>query len=157
MTDAKEYEVYRSTKKTSGFKKIAAVTEASYTDKKAAAGKNIYYKIVAVNGTKKSADSSAVSAYIVKAPTGIKAKVKRRTVTVSFKKAAKASGYEIYRAAKKKGKYKKAAELKSAKKVKKIFTKMKKGTYYYKVRAYKKVSGKKVYTSCSKIVRATVK
>lgn len=157
VTDAKEYEVYRSTKKTSGFKKIAAVTEASYTDKKAAAGKNIYYKIVAVNGTKKSADSSAVSAYIVKAPTGIKAKVKRRTVTVSFKKAAKASGYEIYRAAKKKGKYKKAAELKSAKKVKKIFTKMKKGTYYYKVRAYKKVSGKKVYTSCSKIVRATVK
>lgn len=79
------------------------------------------------------------SAYVLKEPAGIKAGVKKSKVTVSFKKEKQASGYEIFRAAKKNGKYKKAASLKS---VKKVFT-QKKGTYYYKVRAYKQAGKKK--------------
>ena len=154
---ASAYEIYRSYQKTSGFQKIADVAETIYTDKTAKAGKNVYYKVVSVNGTKKSAYSQNAITYMVAAPSGVKAKGKGSTITLSFKKSAKASGYEIYRSAKRNGKYKKAATLKSGKKIKKIFKKMKKGTYFFKVRAYQKVNGKKVYTGYSKVVRGVSK
>ena len=151
--NAKQYEVYRSNKNNSGFKKIATVGTTSYTDKKASAGKTSYYKIIAVNDTQRSDYSKAAT---IAGPAGIKAKAKGKTITVSFKKMKKISGYEIYRATKKNGKYKKAATLKSYKTVKKSFT-MKKGTYFFKVRAYKQVSGKKYYTDYSKAATAKIK
>ncbi len=156
-SNAKKYEVYRSYNKKTGYRRIKTVTGASYTDKGASAGKAVYYKIVAVDGSRKSADSKVVSAYIVKAPAGVKAAVKNKTVTVSFKKSDKASGYVIYRAAKKNGKYTKVATLKSGKTVKKAFKKMKKGTYYYRVRAYRTVSKKNVYSSYSVVKSVKVK
>lgn len=151
--NAKEYEVYRSNAENSGFKKIATVGTASYTDKKVSAGKTSYYKIIAVNGTQRSDYSKAAA---IAGPKGIKAKVKNKTVTVSFKKIKKVSGYEIYKSTKKNGKYKKAAALKSYKTVKKSFT-LKKGTYFFKVRAYKQSGGKKYYTDYSKAVTAKIK
>ncbi len=151
--NAKSYEVYRSYQENAGFQKIADTAETAYTDKTAKAGKNVYYRVVSVNEAGKSAYSQNAAAYIVKAPSGVKAKCKGSKVTVSFKKSANASGYEIYRAAKQNGKYKKTATLKSGKKVKKTFTKMKKGKYFFKVRAYKKAGGKKIYTGYSKSVR----
>ncbi len=155
--NATKYVIYRSAKKTGSYKKIASVEGTSYTDKKASAGKTTYYKVVAYNGSTKGADSKIVSAYALKTPTGVKAKVKGKTVTISFKKVSKASGYEIYRAAKSKGKYKKVAAIKSNKTVKKSFKNMKKGKYYFKIRAFKTVKGKKVYTGYSKTVKAVVK
>lgn len=156
--NADKYVVYRSYKKSSGFKKIATLkkTATSYTDKKAKAGKTVYYKVIAYKGNVKGSYSKVTSAYMLKAPAGMKAKVSKKTVTISFGKVKKASGYEIYRATKKNGKYKKVATLK-AKTVKKSFTKQKKGTYYYKVKAYKTVSGKKVYTNYGKVLKVKVK
>lgn len=156
-SDAAKYVVYRSTSKNGSYKEIASVEGTSYTDKKASAGKTNYYKVVAYNGSEKGADSKVISAYALSTPGSVKAKVKGRTVTVSFKKVSKASGYEIYRATKSNGKYKIAATLKSSKTVTKSFKKMKKGKYYFKVRAYKTVNGKKVYTDYSKTVKANVK
>lgn len=156
-SNAKKYEVYRSYSRQAGYKRIKTVTGTSYTDKGASAGKTAYYKVVAVDGNRKSADSKTVSAYIVKAPAGLKASAKKKTVTVSFKKSDKASGYVIYRASKKNGKYAKVATLKSGKSVKKAFKKMKKGTYYYKVRAYRTVDKKNVYSSYSAVKPVKVK
>lgn len=151
--DAGTYEVYRSYSKNKGYKKIGSTNKLSFTDKSAAPGKTAYYKVIALNKTVKGSYSSVKSVYVLKAPAGIKAGVKKSKVTVSFKKEKQASGYEIFRSAKKNGKYKKAASLKS---VKKVFT-QKKGTYYYKVRAYKQAGKKKVYTGYSKTVKAKVK
>ena len=133
----------------------------SYTDKKAAPGKTAYYKVIAYNGNVKGSYSKVSSVYILKTPAKVKATVKKsgkkKNVTISFGKAKNASGYEIYRATKKKGKYKKVATLKKYKTVKKVFKGVKKGTYYYKVKAYKLNGKKKVYTSFSAVKKVKVK
>lgn len=159
--DAKKYEVYRSYSKKGKYTKVGTVTKTTYTDKKATPGKTAYYKVMAYNGTEKSSYSSVSNTYILKAPAKVKKSIKgkgsKKNVTISFGKVAKASGYEIYKSTKKKGKYKKAATLTSGKTVKKTFKKMKKGTYYYKVRAYKKNGKKKIYTDYSKVLTVKVK
>ena len=149
--------MYRSYKKSSDFKKIAAVAKTSYVDKKSTAGKTAYYKIVATKGTVSSSYSQTVSAYKLKAPVKLKVKAKKRNVTISYGRVANAKGYEIFRSAKKKGKYKKVATIKKAKTTKKTFKNMKKGTYYFKVRAYKTSGKKKIYTGYSKTVSVKVK
>lgn len=160
-SNADKYLVYRSYKKSSGYKKIASVkkTKTSYTDTKASAGKTVYYKVIAYKGTTKGSFSKVASAFKLKAASKLKVKAKKRNVTVSFAKVTKASGYEIYRSNKSKGKYKKVATIKAgkAKTVKKTFKKMKKGTYYFKVRVYKTSGKKKIYTDYTKVVKIKVK
>ena len=74
---------------------------------------------------------------------------KKKQVTISWGKVNKAKGYEVYRAVKN-GSYKKVATIKSAKKIKWVDKKVKKGTTYkYKVRAYAKVKGKTYYSAYS--------
>lgn len=60
------------------------------------------------------------------------------SLKISWKKAKRAKGYQIYRATKKNGKYKKVKTIKKAKTVSWTNKKLTTGTrYYYKVRAYK--------------------
>lgn len=83
---------------------------------------------------------------------------KGRAVTIKWKAAEGARGYVICRAAKKAGKYKvvKTVTKRGAGKWKN--TRLKKGkTYYYKIRAYRLVSGKKVYGSYSAVKKIKVK
>lgn len=42
--------IYRSTKKSSGYKKVATVSGTKYTDKKVKKGKRYYYKVKALRG-----------------------------------------------------------------------------------------------------------
>ena len=87
----------------------------------------------------------------VKAKSGKKAKI-------SWKKLKNVSGYEIYYATSEKGKYKKLTTVTKASKVSYTSKAMKKsGKYYFKVRAYKKVNGKKVYGDYSNIKSAKIK
>lgn len=68
-TGAKKYEIYRSTSKNSGYKKIGTTSSAQYTDKKVKKGKAYYYKVKSVRsvrGTVKSAFSSAAKSGKVK-------------------------------------------------------------------------------------------
>ena len=160
-SNADKYLVYRSYKKSSGYKKIASVkkTKTSYTDTKATAGKTVYYKVIAYKGNTKGSFSKVASAFKIKAVAKVKVTAKKRNVTISFGKVTKASGYEIYRSNKSKGKYKKVATIKAgkAKTVKKTFKKMKKGTYYFKVRVYKTSGKKKICTDYTKAVKVKVK
>ena len=156
-SNADRYLIYRSYKKTSGYKKIGQTTKTAYTDTAATPGKTAYYKVIAYKGKTKGGYTGPKSAYILKAPGSVKAKASGKNVTVSFGKVSKASGYTIYRSTKKNGTYKRVANLKSAKTIRKRFAKMKKGTYYYKVKAYRKTGGKTLFTGYSSAVKVKVK
>ena len=62
---AKEYTIYRATKKNGTYKKLKAIKKTSYTDKKAKKGKN-YYKVVVKKGKTYSPASKIVSAKVKK-------------------------------------------------------------------------------------------
>lgn len=102
---------------------------------------------------------SASPAYGAAAGSAVKkAKVKvsltagEGSVTVKWNKVKQAGGYEVYSSEKKAGKYKKASTVKKGATVKFVHKNLKQGkTYYYKVRAYQTVKGKKVYSKYSAV------
>ncbi|RGD74190.1 fibronectin type III domain-containing protein [Anaerofustis stercorihominis] len=53
-TGGKKYEIYRSTKKTKGYKKVKTTTSNKFTNKKLKKGKRYYYKVRTVRGSVKS-------------------------------------------------------------------------------------------------------
>ncbi len=70
---------------------------------------------------------------------------------LKWKKAADASGYQVYMKTGKKGKFKLVKTISKKAKVSYTVSKLKKKkTYFFKVRAYKTVSGKKTYGAYSK-------
>ena len=78
-------------------------------------------------------------------------------IKLSWDKVDGASGYQIYRATKKSGKYARIATV-SAEKPEYINTKLTCGkTYYYKLRAYQVKNGKKVYSKYSKNISCYAK
>ena len=84
--------------------------------------------------------------------------VSKGKLVLKWKKVRNADGYVVYRADKKKGKYKKVKVLNGARKISFTNKKLKKKkTYYYKVCAYRKVGKKKVYGSCSAVKSRKVK
>lgn len=75
----------------------------------------------------------------------------KKAVKVTYKKVSGVSGYQVYMSTKKKSGFKKIATL-SSKKSSYTKGKLKKGKrYYFKVRTMKKVSGKYIYSSFSKV------
>lgn len=95
---------------------------------------------------------------VAKTPTKVKvvvkkSKKKKKSVTVSWKKAANAKGYRIALSKKKNGKYKKVTD---TKKTKYTFKKTK-GTYYVKLTAYVVKSNKSTYSKATKPVKFKVK
>ena len=158
---AKSYTIYRASSKKGKYTKLATVKTTSYTNKKLKAGKTWYYKVKA-SGTLyrekyTTAASNIVSAKAVPAKPVIKLSAGKKKATVTWNKISGANGYEVYRATSKKGKYTKAATVKAGKTTytdKKLKAKK---TYYYKVRAYKTVKGKKVYTGYSSVGKTTTK
>ena len=80
---------------------------------------------------------------------------KSKQANITWKKVTGATGYDIYRSTKEKGGYKKIATTKKRSYIDKKLTRNKK--YYYKVKAYKTVKGKKIYGSFSTVGYVTVK
>ena len=160
VTGAKQYDVYRSAKVSSGFRKIGTATVTSYKDKKATPGKTWYYKVVAVSriAGNNSAMSGAARISMLKKPS-IKVKsMNSGQVTVKWNKIKGVKGYQIYVSTKKTGGLKKKLTLMKASKVKSTVKKLKSGRkYYFKVRAYKKINGKKIYGAFSKAKGIEVK
>lgn len=91
----------------------------------------------------------------VKKPTAkvVKSKAKKKKVKLSWKKASNAKGYEIYVAKTKKKNFKKQ---KTVKNTTKTTLKLKKGTYYIKVRAYNKSGKVKKTGAYSSVVKVKV-
>ncbi|RFU61105.1 InlB B-repeat-containing protein [Peribacillus glennii] len=161
VSGAQGYEIFRASSKTGDYNKIATASSSTlaYSDRTLSTNKAYFYKIRAyrtVNGTKVySSYSSTVSGIPVLArPFGLKAaKASSTSTKLSWSKVSEASGYEIFRAASSKGTYTKVKTLTSGSAVSYTNTRLTKGrTYYYKVRAYRIVDGKKIYSGFSSVV-----
>lgn len=146
------YKIYRSTKKSSGYKCVKTTSSTSWTDKGLKTNKTYYYKIKAYSKFGKKTKKSSKYSAVVKAkpyidtPGSVKVSVAgNRSLKISWNKSKYAKSYQIYRATSKNGKYKKIKTTSSTSYTNSGLTTGK--TYYYKVRAYNKV-GKKTYYSC---------
>ncbi len=107
----------------------------------------------------------AVSNTYEKKATGVKTSklrflksTKKGTVELSWKKNAKATGYEIYMSNKKSSGYKKVATIKNNNTVKYIKKKLKSGEkFFFKIRAYVVKKKVKTFTKYSAVKSITVK
>lgn len=163
---AASYQIYRSTKKDGDYqniKTIDSVGTSSWTDSSVKTGKTYYYKIKVVvktqNGNQTSGFSNVKSAKAVPAKTTLKAKASNaKNVKLTWSKVKGANGYEIYRSNSKDGKYQKVKTISKGGTTSYKDGKLKKSTtYYYKIRAYRKVDRKKVYGSYSSVVSVKTK
>ncbi|MDO5294863.1 MAG: InlB B-repeat-containing protein [bacterium] len=156
VSGATGYEVYEASTSNGTYKLVATTKSTSYTKKGIQTGTKRYYKVRAyrMNGTKKQYGSySKVVSGTVKLPIPTKLKVVKSNATttkLTWNKVSGASGYEIYRSTSKKGTYKKVATVNTS--FYKNSRLKKKQTYYYKVRAYRIVNGKKIYSGYTTIV-----
>ncbi|MDO5294025.1 MAG: hypothetical protein Q4F05_14895 [bacterium] len=143
-------------------KKSVTVKTNSYIHGKLKAGTTYKYKVRAfkvVNGKRVYGSYSNVITVITKpaVPT-VKLQSSSKAIKISWNKVSSGTGYEIYMASSKAGKYSKVQEVKKNKitsYTKKKLTKNK--TYYFKVRSYKMVSGKKLYSEYSVVKGIRVK
>lgn len=108
-------------------------------------------RVVRTETLPKLAPSPKPAKLVLKKPK-VKSTTTYNSVKLSWKAVKGSGGYQVYRATKKNGKYKKVKTTKSKSWTNKKLTTGK--SYYYKVRAYKKQSGKTVYGSFSKKVKA---
>lgn len=159
------YKIYRATSKSGKYSAIKTVTSAStlsYTNTGLTTGKTYYYKVRAyttINGSKVYGSySSVVSAKPSLSKPSLYLSAGSKKAYIKWSKISGASGYEIYRASSKKGYYSKIKTITSGKTTSYTNSKLtRKKTYYYKVRAYRYVSGKKVYSSYSSVKYVKVK
>lgn len=141
-------------------KTISNGSKLSYTDRKLAPGRTYFYKVRAyrqVKGKKVFGADSNVKSVQVKPGTvkGFRAVRAGSGVELEWKAVKGVTGYRVYRASSKKGIYQ---AIGTSKKTSYRDGKTATGrTYYYKVRAYKKVNGKNVYGNYSKAKKTTVK
>lgn len=145
------------------YKTVSTVTGGSktkYTDGKLDCGKTYYYKVRAYKDTSLGRlygkESKAVKLKAAPAQAVIaKASAGKGTATIKAKKQGGVDGYEFSRSLKKKGGFKKIKSSKSpSMKDSKLNAKK---TYYYRVRTYKIVKGKKVYGAYSNVKAVQVK
>ena len=99
-------------------------------------------------GKRTDTEGSQQTKVQVKKPSAFKVKnSKKRKVQITWKKVKGANGYELYRSTKKNGKYVKIKTIKKPNTVKFTDSKLKKKKqYYYKIRAYKILNGRKYYS-----------
>ncbi|MGI6175686.1 MAG: cadherin-like beta sandwich domain-containing protein [Christensenellales bacterium] len=164
VAGATGYEMYRATSSGGKYSRVSTITSGntlSHTNTGLTSGKTYYYKVRAyrtVDGQKVyGVFSSVVSAkpIPVKVTSAKAASASYRSVKVSWAKVTGATGYEVYRATSSGGKYSRVSTITSGNTLSYTNTGLTSGrTYYYKVRAYRTVSGQKVYGVFSSVVSA---
>ena len=153
------YWIYRKNSK-GKYKIIATVggNKSSYKDKNLTTGRSYSYKVKAFKTVGKTKYKSAKSTAVVVTPVPGKVKVTSINATnsgaaLTWSAVIGASGYEIYRSESSKGTYRCIKTIKKKSKIKYTNTGLSAGkSYYYKVVAYKKASGKMIYGKYSKKV-----
>ena len=161
VAGAEGYEVYRATSKNGKYTKVTSVTKTSYKDSKLKAGKTYYYKICAYKTVDRSKLCGDYSAVVAAGTQTVKPSLKvtagKKKATLTWKKVSGADGYELQMSTSKNGKFSKikTANAKTVKYTKSKLTKGKK--YYFKMRTYRTVGGKKIYSSWSAAKSVKVK
>lgn len=165
------YRVYRSTngKDFTYLKTLKGINRLTYTDESLLTGKTYYYKVRAYKDDPSGKRYYGKMSAIVSGKTKLSrvklvsvVNLRAKAVTLKWERVNKASGYEVYQTDKKvNGKaegYKKIATITSGNILTYTSSNLKvKKTYYYKVRAYKIVSGKKIYADYSNVKGVTIK
>ncbi|QDY44822.1 hypothetical protein HF394_02495 [Planococcus glaciei] len=161
VSGASGYEIHRATSKTGTYSNIKTISGAAvltYENTGLTTGKNYFYKVRAyrmVDGVKIYGTYSGIVNAIPALAKPLKisaAKATSTSIKTSWSKVSEASGYEVYRATSQTGTYTKVKTLISASTVTFTNTGLSKGkTYYYKVRAYRTVNGKKIYSPYTNI------
>ena len=159
---ANGYRVYRSTSKNGKYTSIGSTAKNSavtFLDKKAVTGTTYYYKVRAyrnVNGKKVYGSYSiAVKGKAVLSAPSLSVGSTSKTAVLEWSRVKAADGYQVYASASKNGKY---TRIKTTKGTGMTEEKLATGkTRYYKVRAYRKVNGKAVYGSFSKVKKVVIK
>ena len=149
VTDATGYYIYRNGKQ---IKKITSGSTLTYKDTGAKTnGTKYVYKVVAYAGTGTSTLSKEVTTYYTKRPVISSVKAGTKQFTVIWSKNSKASGYQVqYSTTSGFTKGNKTVTVTSASTVKKVVKSLTAGkTYYVRVRAYKTLSGTKIYSAWS--------
>lgn len=147
VAGAKKYQVYRATSKTGKYKRVRTTSSTTYTNTSVSTGGKYYYKVRAYKKVGKKRYS-----YFCKPIEGM-AKLNGAggfntvlksggVVSASWSKVKGASGYQLQRATTVNGTYKTIAETTTTVAADKLTTS---GQYYYRVRAFAKVNGKKQY------------
>lgn len=151
---AQGYQIYRYdsvTKKWTYVKKITGGNTVSWKNTSLKTGRKYTYKVRAYADKAYSEFSSTKAA----TPTLSKPSIKKvspgkKNATVKWSKISGASGYKIYRSTKKSSGYKAVKTIKKGSTTSWKNTGLKKGKkYYYKVKAYRIVDKKYVYSSIS--------
>ena len=160
---ASGYQIYRKTSKNGTLKllkEIAKPDAKSYTDSSCTCGKTYYYAVRAfrtVNGKPVFGKfSSTLTAKALPAAPSASAKSGGYDrVKLSWKMVSGASGYEIYRASSKNGSYSRLKTIKGNKTLSYTDHGLEHQTrLYYKIRSYRTVDGKKLYSPYSKVLSA---
>lgn len=154
VKDAAGYQVYRAAKN-GKYKKVKTTKATSWTNKKLTTGRSYYYKVRAY---KKQGGKNLYSKFSkrlkavprTKAPS-YKLTAGKKKIRISWKKVHGADGYRIYRAKSKNGKYKQIKDSRSKLRRYTSICLTSHHRYYYKVRSYRIVKGKKVYSPYSTV------
>jgi uncharacterized protein YjdB len=155
VSGASGYQLYRADSKTGTYTLIKDTGSKAFTDKGLVTGKTYYYKVRAYRqqGMKKvygSFTDVVAAKPVPPVPSNVKLiKVSSGRISFTWNKVSSVSGYEVYRSSSKTrtfGKVKTTASLYFIN-----YGLTKERTYYYKVRAYKIVGGKKVYGNFTKV------
>lgn len=154
------YCIYRSTSSGSGFKKVAEIKPASATtwkDSGLKPGSTYYYKIRTYtegkSGRKYGKYSTVATGTTMESPEISSIKSKNSTqLVISWATVNNAASYEIYRATKADGNYKKIATVAGINRVNYTDKKLTAGKlYYYKVRSIGQVDNTTIYSDYSAI------
>ena len=149
VKNATGYKIYRATSKDSDYKYVGKTTATSYTDKNLQSTKSYYYKVRAyktsdrLNTYSKYSNVVSVKKTLEKPSRFTLAATSTTKVKVTFSSVSSAKEYQIYRATSKDGSYKRIT---TTTKTTYTDSNLTSGTtYYYRVRAVKKVSGVTYY------------
>ena len=167
VSGAEGYQIYRSAEKNGTYKKIATVkggNKTSYKNKKRTTGKVYYYKVRAYAGNYQSEFSKKAEGKARPKQTEVKLKAGEEKIKISWKQIPGAQGYHVYRQTgqkdKETGKYKyeRIQIVTGAKNTSYTHSDLTGGKKYrYKVRAYRKVNGEKVFSYSSEPAAAKAK
>ena len=166
VSGATGYEVYMSTNSNGNYSKIITISNNNtfkYKKTKLSIAKNYYFKIrayrVVGNKTYFGPFSNALTTTTkTKAPTISKLTSGKKKLTVKLKKVSGAKGYQIQYSTNKKFKKNNKSTNISKNTTKKTISKLSaKKKYYVRIRAYRNVNGKKIYSSWSKVKNVTTK
>lgn len=164
VSDSSSYIIYRSTDKDKGYKSLGTIEPSSnviYTDSNLTTGTTYYYKVRAYKNVDGKQIFSSYSDYksikpIPTAPISITAGSNRyNSNKITWDKVSEASGYVIYSATSKNGKYTALKTVSSGQINTYTHSNLNTGTtYYYKIKTYRTVGKNKVYSNYSSVVSA---